>query len=74
MSLFHKIIEDQPDNAEADYHIACIYSRKGQIHDTIKWLNQAIQNGFNRWDLLKTDSDLNPIRNSKEFQTLAKDR
>jgi tetratricopeptide (TPR) repeat protein len=73
LSLFLKIIEDRPDNAEADYHIACVYSRKGQINDAIKWLNQAVQNGFSRWDLLKADSDLNAIRDSKEFQMLAKD-
>ncbi len=73
LTLFHKIIERWPDKAEAYYHIACIYARGDRIHDSIKWLNQAIQKGFNRWDLLKTDSDLNTIRDSKEFQMLAKD-
>jgi len=73
LTLFHKIIERWPDKAEAYYHIACIYARGDRIHDSIKRLNQAIQKGFNRWDLLKTDSDLNTIRDSKEFQMLAKD-
>ena len=67
LSLFHEIIERRPENAAADYHIACIYSRRGQTDDAIKWLNQAILKGFNRWDLIHTDSDLNGIRGSKGF-------
>jgi tetratricopeptide (TPR) repeat protein len=72
MPLFHKIIEYWPENAEAYYHIACIYSRKGRVKDSVKCLNQAIQKGFNRWDLLNADSDLDPIRNSNELQILSK--
>ena len=72
LAQFHEIIERWPDNAAADYHIACIYSRRGQIDDAFKWLNQAIKKGFNRWDLIKTDSDLNGIRGSKDFQVLVK--
>jgi tetratricopeptide (TPR) repeat protein len=72
LAQFHEIIERRPDNAAAGYHIACIYSRRGQIDDAIKWLNQAIQKGFNRWDLIKTDSDLNGVRSSKQYQVLIK--
>jgi tetratricopeptide (TPR) repeat protein len=70
LTQFHEIIERWPDTAAADYHIACIYSRRGQINDAIKWLNQAIQKGFNRWDLIKTDSDLKGVRGSQDFQVL----
>jgi tetratricopeptide (TPR) repeat protein len=73
LPLFLKIIEYWPENAEAYYHIACIYSRKGRIEDSIKCLNQAIQKGFNRWDLMNADSDLNPIVNSNKFPILSKD-
>jgi tetratricopeptide (TPR) repeat protein len=69
---FHEIIERWPDNAAAEYHIACIYARKGQIDDAIKWLNQAIENGFDRWDLIKTDSDLEGLRGSKKIQVPVK--
>ena len=72
LAQFHEIIERRPENAAADYHIACIYSRKGQIDDAITWLNQAIEKGFNRWDLIKTDSDLEGLRGSKKFQVLVK--
>ena len=72
LAQFHEIIERWPDNAAADYHIACIYARRGQIDNAIKWLNQAIQKGFQRWDLIKTDSDLNGVRGSKDFEVLVK--
>lgn len=74
LTLFHKIVERRPDLSDAYYHIACIDAREGRLHDSIKQLNQAIQRGFNRWELLKTDSDLNAIRDSKEFQMLAANR
>jgi pentatricopeptide repeat protein len=67
LALFHKIIEYRPDSAAADYHIACVYSRRGQIDEALKWLNQAIRNGFNRWDLIGADSDLNGISRLKKL-------
>jgi tetratricopeptide (TPR) repeat protein len=72
LAQFHEIVERRPDNAAAEFHIACIYSRRGQIDDAIKWLNQAIEKGFNRWDLIETDSDLNGVRGSKKYQVLVK--
>jgi tetratricopeptide (TPR) repeat protein len=70
LTQFHEIIERLPDNAAAHYHIACIYSRRGQIDDAVKWLDQAIQKGFKRWNLIKTDSDLAGVRDSNRFQAL----
>ena len=72
LDLFRRISEIKPESAEADYHIACIYSRKGQIRQSINWLNQAIAKGFDRWDLIETDSDLDLIRNDDNFQPRAK--
>ena len=71
LTLFHEIIERWPDQADAYYHIACIYARGGRLQDSIQQLNQAIKRGFNRWELIKTDSDLSALRNFREFQILA---
>jgi tetratricopeptide (TPR) repeat protein len=72
LELFRRISEIKPESAEADYHIACIYSRKGQIRQSISWLNQAIAKGFDRWDLIETDSDLDFIRDDNNFQPRGK--
>ena len=68
LDLFRRISEVKPDSAEADYHIACIYSRKGQIRQGVSWFNQAIAKGFDRWELIETDSDLDRIRDDDNFQ------
>jgi tetratricopeptide (TPR) repeat protein len=67
LDLFRRISEVKPDSAETNYHIACIYSRKGQIQQSISWLNQAIAKGFERWELIETDSDLDLIRDDDNF-------
>jgi tetratricopeptide (TPR) repeat protein len=72
LELFRRISEVRPDSAEANYHIACIYARKRQAQQSISWLNQAIEKGFNRWELIETDSDLNLIRDSENFQSKVK--
>ena len=65
--MFRRISTIKPDGAEADYNIACIYSRKGQIQQSISWLNQAVAKGFDRWELIETDSDLDLIREDHNF-------
>jgi tetratricopeptide (TPR) repeat protein len=72
LDLFRKIIEQLPDNAEAYYHLACIYARQGKIVESIKWLDKAISSGFNRWDLIETDSDLDYIRKSSHYSKWVK--
>jgi tetratricopeptide (TPR) repeat protein len=67
LDLLRHISEVKPDRAEADYHIACIYSRKGQARQGVSWLNQAIAKGFDRWNLIETDSDLDLIRDDANF-------
>jgi len=65
---FHQIRDQRPDIAETYYHIACIYARQDRIPESIIWLDQAIQKGFDRWDLIKTDSDLENIRGYDGYQ------
>ena len=72
LDLFRRISEIKPQSAEADYHIACIYSRKGQIRQGISWLNQAIAKGFDRWELIEIDSDLDFMRDDDNFQPRVK--
>lgn len=68
LDLFRRISEVRPYSAEADYHVACIYSRRRQIWQSIRWLSQAIAKGFNRWKLIESDSDLDSVRDDDNFQ------
>jgi tetratricopeptide (TPR) repeat protein len=67
LPLLLKIITSEPKNADAYYHVACIYSRQGKFKDAIQWLNKAVDNGFIRWDLLRADPDLADIAASESY-------
>jgi len=72
LPLFTEASRLLPDNAEAYYHIACIHAGRGRIPESIQYLDQAIQKGFNRWDIIETDSDLENIRRYDGYQLLVK--
>jgi tetratricopeptide (TPR) repeat protein len=67
LPLLLKIITRQPEQADAYYHVACIYSRQGKRKDAIQWLNKAVDNGFIRWDLFNVDPDLANITSSEVY-------
>ncbi len=50
--------EIQPGNADTNYHIACLYSRKGMVDESIKWLNKALANDPSRREFFLADPDL----------------
>ena len=58
LPMFEKVIAQLPENAAVFYHIACIYGRQGKDRDSLKMLNKALQNGFDRKHLIKADFDL----------------
>ena len=53
-----KAIQLQPASADAHYHVACIYSRKGLHQEARKWLEKAETIEINRRDFFLTDPDL----------------
>ena len=74
LSLFKQIVGLHPDSAETYYNIACMYSKKQNIEEAIGWLKQAINIGYNNWDQIKTDKDLENIKGSSYYQELIKGR
>lgn len=70
LELFFQIKDQRPDIAETYFHIACIYARNDKILESIAFLNLAIEKGFDRWDLIKSDTDLDNIRDSKSYIAL----
>ncbi len=72
LGQYKKALSIQPDNASIYYNIACIYARGNRVKESIGWLKKAINKGFNKIDLIKTDKDLNAIRDSREYRELIK--
>lgn len=72
ISSLQRIIEIQPDNTDALYNITCIYARQNKVADAISWLKKAVDKGFQNWDLLKNDNDLENIRGDAYYRDLIK--
>jgi tetratricopeptide (TPR) repeat protein len=58
LPLLLEKIKFQSTGAEAYYHVACIYARKGRFHESSKWLNRAMTRDRDRWHFFQTDPDL----------------
>ncbi len=72
VSLYEKIIGLKPDFALVHYNIACIYAKQNRGTNALKWLKAAVENGYDHWESIKSDKDLENIRNSSYYQTLIK--
>jgi tetratricopeptide (TPR) repeat protein len=72
LDVLQHIRQIQPGNSEVYYNIACIYAKQNMTNESISWLKQAIEKGFNNWDLIKKDPDLNNIRNMAYVNELMK--
>lgn len=70
LSLYEKVIALNPGSYVPYYNIACIYAKQNKIEESIGWLKKAVQRGFEDWEILKTDKDLENIRESFYFKEL----
>ncbi|MBS1788025.1 MAG: hypothetical protein JST85_09900 [Acidobacteria bacterium] len=62
--------EIRPDNPQSFYALARAQSLAGQKRESVESLKKAVEKGFNNFDELKTNPDLEPIRNDKAFTQL----
>ncbi len=63
-----KLVEARPDDATAQYNLACVYALAEQPTPALKWLNTAAENGFHRFRLAKSDRDLASLHGQPEFR------
>jgi Flp pilus assembly protein TadD len=56
--------------ATAMYNIACGFSLLNDKENALTWLERALANGFDRTDLLRGDSDLDPLRTDPRFRQI----
>jgi len=62
----------QPDNAGIYYNIACVFALQNDQDKAIEWLGRALEKGYDGWDKIKTNPDLENIRNSSYYQKIIK--
>jgi tetratricopeptide (TPR) repeat protein len=74
LEAFNYMLELQPDNPNTFYNIAAMYALQNKVEESIDWLKKAIARGYQNWQLIKTDKDLENIRNSAAYKDLVKNR
>ena len=58
------------DNAVVWYNLACVRALLGQKSTAVEALAKSLEHGFNRYELLETDTDLDPLRKRDDFKAL----
>lgn len=70
LEWYFKAIEKNPDDLQALYNIGCIYSLTGNSTEALKFLEKSFMQGYDNFDHIAVDTDLNNIRDMKEFKAL----
>lgn len=70
LASLERIVRIKPDSAEAYYNIACIHAKENRITESVKALEKSVSLGFDNWQLLKTDRDLDSIRGTGYYTRL----
>jgi tetratricopeptide (TPR) repeat protein len=61
-----------PDDPYNLYGVACFYSRFGDVEESIRLFEKALERGFSHREWIEHDSDLDLIRGDPRFQSLLK--
>ena len=67
---FLKILEIDPEEELAYYNLACAYSLWGRTGEAMEALRGALENGFDDFDHMIKDEDLDPIRDEESYRKL----
>jgi tetratricopeptide (TPR) repeat protein len=67
---FKKALKATPNDPELYFNLACAYSNKENVPDTIKYLKLAIENGFQDTENILTHDMLAFLRIQPEFKEL----
>ena len=77
IKLFKRIYYNFPKTrvgAISAYNAACGYALSGNKEEAIDWLEYSVKAGYNDFDHLRKDTDLDGLRNEKRYKKLLTDR
>ncbi|MFO8048886.1 MAG: tetratricopeptide repeat protein, partial [Desulfosudaceae bacterium] len=69
-AILLKLARLLPESATVDYNLACLYARRDKIDQALASLRQAVDKGFSDAEELRSDPDLDPIRQTGEYRLL----
>lgn len=70
LRMDRKLIRLQPQNPTAHYNLACSLALKGRKRDAVAALRKSLQLGYNDYDWIAKDSDLESLYTYPPFQEL----
>lgn len=70
VAAFQRAAEMGHRKATSLYNVACGYAMQDNADQALLYLEQALAEGFGRFDLIWKDADLDPIRPDARFQAL----
>ena len=66
------VVEKRPDDAVAYFNAACFEARAGKADEAIEHLGRAVELNNGIKELIRTDEDLDSIREDPRFDVLTK--
>jgi len=72
LSLLKTLVKREMDIPETYYLVASIYARQGNVEKSIYWLKLAVKKGYDNWQRIKIDSNLENVRALPEYEMLIK--
>lgn len=70
VKFYNQVTDSDPQKPNAVYNLGCIYAQQSRVDESIKALQHAVQLGFDDLDLLRTDRDLDQVRDDKRLMRL----
>ncbi len=70
---YQKVVAQNPDNDRAVYNLSCLYSLRGKKDLAVKTLKEAIGLGFDDYEWIRLDKDLDSIRGEEGFKAILRD-
>ena len=67
---YQKSLSIRPDNPSTYYNIACMYSMQNRVEKSIDFLKKAIEKGYDNWDHIRNNRDLENVRGSSQYKKL----
>lgn len=70
LELDRRIVRLEPDNPVGHYNLACSLSLQNCPEDAIMSLREALERGYEDFDWMMEDPDLEEVRRQPEFRAL----
>jgi len=67
-----RAIELDPSDNRAYYNMACLYSLQKDGKESCSWLQKAVDKGYDNWEHMKQDTDLDNVRQSECYRNIVK--